>query len=106
MTLELPPFSPDDASLIDDFNTSWLTNVMGPIHTTNAFLPLLRKGTLKKIMTISSGVGDPALTLESGFAVHTSYAVSKCALEMVNVKFAREFSSGYASQPHHLHMSL
>lgn len=81
--------SSDDAALVDDFNTSWSTNVMGPILTTNAFLPLLKRGTVKKVLTISSGLGIPDLNLQSGFAAHTSYCVSKCALEMVNVKYAR-----------------
>jgi len=79
---------PDATSLIQNFNMGWTTNVLGPILTTNAFLPLLKKGNLKKVMTLSTGLGDPALNLDSGFDGHTAYCVTKCALEMVNVKFA------------------
>src|SRR6202034_1651529 len=79
-----------DNELVDDFNTSWNTNVMGPILTTNALIPLLKKGNLKKVLSISSGLGVADLNLESEFPAHTSYCVSKCALEMVNVKYARE----------------
>lgn len=62
---------------------------MGPILTMNAFLPLLKKGQMKKVITLSSGLGDPELNRQSGFAAHSSYCVSKCALEMVVVKYAR-----------------
>lgn len=74
--------------MADDFNTSWSTNVMGPILTTNAFLPLLKKGNVKKVLTLSSGLGDANLNRQSEFPAHTSYCVSKAALEMVIVKYA------------------
>ncbi|CCM00781.1 uncharacterized protein FIBRA_02823 [Fibroporia radiculosa] len=79
---------PSESALLDDLNKGWNTNVLGPILTTNAFLPLLRKGSLKKILTLSSGLGDPALVLESGFAGQVGYCVSKAAVEMVNVQYA------------------
>ena len=64
--------------------------MMGHILTTNAFLPLLKKGNLKKVLNISSGLGIAEVNLQSEFPAHASYCVSKCALEMVNVKYARE----------------
>jgi NAD(P)-dependent dehydrogenase (short-subunit alcohol dehydrogenase family) len=59
--------------MVENFNTSWSTNVLGAMLTTNAFLPLLRKGKTKKVMALSTGLGDPALNLESGFAAQTAY---------------------------------
>ncbi|KAH9840909.1 NAD-P-binding protein [Rhodofomes roseus] len=77
-----------DTELIEDFNKTWHTNVIGPILTINAFLPLLRKGTTKKIFTLWSGAGEPAFTVASEFVGRAAYCVSKCALDMVNVKYA------------------
>lgn len=79
---------PDEQALTENFNASWSTNVLGPIYTFNAFLPLLRKGTLRKVLTLSTGLADPALNLDAEFGYHVAYCVSKCALEMVNVKYA------------------
>jgi len=84
---------PSEQALIENFNKAWSTNVLGPILTTNAFLPLLRKGTVKKVLTLSSGKGDPAAVLQSGFEGSASYSVTKCALEMVNVKFATRLAN-------------
>lgn len=82
--------SPDTAALLADFNASLSTNVLGPILTTNAFLPLLKKGSLKKVLTLSSGMGDPEMNLKAGISNQVAYCVSKAALEMVNVKYAGE----------------
>lgn len=79
---------PDEQTLTENFNASWSTNVLGPIYTVNAFLPLLRNGALKKVLTLSTGLADPALNLDAEFGYHVAYCVSKCALEMVNVKYA------------------
>ncbi len=62
------------------------------MHTINSFLPLLRAGTLKKVITLSSGGGDLDFTLKSGFASHVAYCVSKAALNMVNAKYAAEYA--------------
>ncbi|KAH9914737.1 NAD(P)-binding protein [Fomitopsis serialis] len=77
-----------DAELVDDFTQNWHTNVIGPMLTINAFLPLLRRGALKKVFSLWSGLGDAAFNLASGFSGRTAYCVTKCALDMVNVKYA------------------
>ncbi|OBZ73200.1 hypothetical protein A0H81_06954 [Grifola frondosa] len=46
-----------------------LTGDLGVVHTTNAFLPLLRAGRAKKVVALSTGLADVELTLASGFAV-------------------------------------
>ncbi|KAG5642150.1 hypothetical protein DXG03_003554 [Asterophora parasitica] len=79
---------PSPEALHSDFTTSFNTNVLGPIHTTNAFLPLLRKGTEKKVITLDTGLAIPDLTLSSGYPKLTAYSISKSALDMVNVKYA------------------
>lgn len=86
--------SPDTTTLLENFNGNWTTNVIGPIITTDAFLPLLRKSTLpcgegKKVVFISSGLADVEFNRETGYGGHVAYSVSKSALEMVCVKYAR-----------------
>jgi len=55
---------------------------------TQAFLPLLEKGTLKKIVNITSTLGS--MTLAEGFQQSPSvaYKVSKAALNMLTVQYA------------------
>lgn len=63
-------------------------NTLGTINTTNAFLPLLRAGTAKKVITLSSGAGDVAFTTASGASGQLGYSISKAALNMAVAKFA------------------
>ena len=84
--------SSDDDALLENFNLSWKTNVIGPILTTNAFLPLLKKGSLKKVLTLSTGLGDAQLSIDAESPVQPAYCVSKSALEMVNVKYAGKYN--------------
>lgn len=78
-------------ALIDDFRSVFDTNVLGRVLTTNAFLPLLRAGARKQVLFVGSGQGDPASILSLGLKYCPSYAVSKCALEMVAVKYAAKY---------------
>ena len=42
--------------LEEDLTSSFRANVVGPAFTINAFLPLIRKGGLKKVIAISTGM--------------------------------------------------
>ncbi|KAF5342953.1 hypothetical protein D9758_014945 [Tetrapyrgos nigripes] len=75
-------------ALISEMTQSFQTNILGPIITTNVFLPLLRNGSLKKVITLNTGLSDPQLTLKGGLGNTVTYSVTKSALEMVNVKYA------------------
>lgn len=68
-------------------------NVVGPIHTINAFLPLLRKGKAKKVITLSSGMGDVDFVLRSGVPNQAPYSISKTALNMAIAKYAVEYKA-------------
>jgi len=78
----------NDDDLVKNMNKSFVTNVLGPIHTTNAFLPLLRKGATKKVMTLCSILGVCEVTLLTNFAGYAAYSVTKSMLDMVNAKYA------------------
>lgn len=69
--------------------------MVGTVAVTNAFLPLVGKGTQKKIINISSAAGDPEFVEKTGYA-SAAYGISKAALNYVNKKYAVEFrEKGY-----------
>jgi NAD(P)-dependent dehydrogenase (short-subunit alcohol dehydrogenase family) len=61
---------------------------LGVIHSTNSFLPLLRKGETRKVATISSSGGVCEFVLGTGLAQMPSYGASKGAVNVVNAKYA------------------
>ena len=73
------------------FHLKFDVNVVGVLHTINIFLPLLRAGQEKKIMTISSGAGDVDLTLAVEFEFNVAYSASKAALNLAIAKYAVKY---------------
>ncbi|KAJ7198046.1 hypothetical protein B0H12DRAFT_1206696 [Mycena haematopus] len=81
--------SPDalEHDLLDNFKT----NTIGVIHSTNAFLPLLKNGSAKKVISITSALGDLDVTLQGEAIGEASYAISKAAVNMVVAKYAAQY---------------
>jgi NAD(P)-dependent dehydrogenase (short-subunit alcohol dehydrogenase family) len=73
---------------LEDFREAFETNVLGVIQVTRTFFPLLEKGTLPRIVNISSGAGSVASKEDFGYY---AYAASKAALNMVTRGMAAEF---------------
>ncbi|RPD72782.1 NAD-P-binding protein [Lentinus tigrinus ALCF2SS1-7] len=71
-----------------DFITSFKTNTLGVIHGISAFLPLLRRGTDKKIVVISTGGADVRNIHRQGAAGIAAYQITKCAALMATTKWA------------------
>jgi NAD(P)-dependent dehydrogenase (short-subunit alcohol dehydrogenase family) len=72
------------------------TNVIGAIAVTNAFLPLIEKGTQKKVVNISTAGGHSEFIEKTRHAIAVAYDTSKAALNFVNTKYAIEFrGKGY-----------
>lgn len=67
------------------------TNVLAQIFLYEAFLPLIIKGNAKKVLSISSAMGDLDLNREYEFDHATLYSASKAALNMVNIKFGVQY---------------
>lgn len=67
------------------------TNVLGNIHLYNLFIPLILKGAGKKVVVISSGMGDMEMVnyLELGYA--PLYGMSKTAMNMITAKFNAQY---------------
>jgi len=66
-------------------------NVFSGVYATNSFLPLIRAGSLKKIIFISTGMADEHLVLKSEIPFAVLYATSKSALNIMVAKFAVQF---------------
>jgi NAD(P)-dependent dehydrogenase (short-subunit alcohol dehydrogenase family) len=76
-----------------DFLAVYGVNLLGPVRVTHAFLALLRKAELPRVVMVSSGMGSLTITsdahrLESGF-VSLVYPSSKAALNMVTSMYAK-----------------
>lgn len=65
-------------------------NVIGVHKVSSAFLPLLEKGTLKKLLIITSELGSKGMKDYSAKAPFPSYKVSKAAVNMIMVQYAME----------------
>ncbi|KAH7079848.1 short-chain dehydrogenase/reductase SDR [Paraphoma chrysanthemicola] len=71
-----------------DLTEVFNVNVFGVHNVTRAFLPLLKKGSLKKIVNISSSLGSMALSAMGKFQPTPAYKVSKAAVNMLTVQWA------------------
>ncbi|KAL9087240.1 MAG: hypothetical protein Q9165_006734 [Trypethelium subeluteriae] len=67
------------------------TNVVGNIHLFNLFLPLVMKGRVKKVITISSGAADLDFINNFDIEISTLYAASKAAMNIVVGKFNAQY---------------
>ncbi|KAJ6541767.1 hypothetical protein B0H19DRAFT_1212872 [Mycena capillaripes] len=77
---------PSVEALEDDLLDNFKSNTISVVHSINAFLPLLKKGSTKKVITISThDLG--------GFAGQGSYSIAKAALNMVVAKYAAQFKA-------------
>ncbi|KAJ7042994.1 hypothetical protein C8F04DRAFT_1251801 [Mycena alexandri] len=84
---------PNPEAIEEDLLYNFKLNVVSVVHSINAFLPLLKSGTAKKVVSISSGLGDLDFTLQADSTAQPSYSVAKAALNMVVAKFAVELKS-------------
>ena len=71
----------------------WQTNVLGNVHLFHLFLPLVLKGNVKKVITISTGVADLDFTNEVGIDIGSLYAASKAAMNIIVAKFSVQYKS-------------
>jgi NAD(P)-dependent dehydrogenase (short-subunit alcohol dehydrogenase family) len=77
----------EPAALEEDLVSSFRVNVVGVAHTINLFLPLLRAGKEKKIITISSGMADTELISRFGIPIAAPYSISKAATNALVAKY-------------------
>ncbi|RAQ71893.1 hypothetical protein COH21_012706 [Aspergillus flavus] len=78
------------SALRDDLEDAFRTNVLGVHNLTRAVLPLMRKGTEKKILNISTTLGSISKQLVNHHVATPSYKITKAALNMLTVVYANE----------------
>lgn len=79
--------------LYKDMHGSVDVNVIGSIHSIHAFLPLILKGSAKKIIVISTGHADIDVPVAFDQTSGVTYSVTKAALNMVVAKYAADLKS-------------
>ncbi|KAK8086448.1 NAD(P)-binding protein, partial [Apiospora phragmitis] len=74
-----------------DLQKSMETNVYASIHLYNLFMLLILQGEAKKVVVISSGLGDTELAAKYDLDVASLYAISKAAMNMATAKFSAQY---------------
>ncbi|EXJ76376.1 uncharacterized protein A1O5_00884 [Cladophialophora psammophila CBS 110553] len=87
----LNEFESDPTLLVDDIKTAFTTNVVGVINTINVFLPLIQKSHIKKVVTLSSGMGDLDFVNELGIWESAPYSMSKAAVNIAAAKHSARY---------------
>ena len=87
-------FEPEQyGELLKDLRQNFETNVIGVINAINAFLPLVKKSSIKKVITLTTGLSDNNLTRDYGIWEHAPYAVGKAAVNTVVAKYDARYRS-------------
>lgn len=67
---------------------SFSINVAGLVNTVNAFIGGVCKGQIKKVIAITSGMGDIGFVNELELDIAPSYAISKAGVNMALAKYS------------------
>lgn len=92
---------PPSKATLESLRGTYETNVFGPVLVTQAMLPLLRAGTLKRIVNVSSELGSATLhgdpNFKYAFVNGLAYCSSKSALNAFTVLLSKElYAEGFA----------
>ncbi|KAN0103441.1 NAD(P)-binding protein [Hyaloscypha variabilis] len=74
-----------------EWDNQFRINVTAQVFFTLALLPLLEKGTEKKVVNVTSMLGDLTYSAENPHLQFASYSASKAGITMANLKFHNEF---------------
>jgi len=77
-----------EQELLDAFKT----NVIANIHLFNLLMPLILKGTVKKVVVLGSGLADPEPVLTHSLDHAVPYSISKIAMNMAIAKFSAQYA--------------
>ncbi|KAF2138181.1 uncharacterized protein K452DRAFT_235146 [Aplosporella prunicola CBS 121167] len=85
-------YTPNGIDTMNDLDETFKINVTGVHYVTSALLPLLRKGSLKKVINISTTLGSIAMAPTYSVFPVPAYKVSKAALNMLTVQYAQSLA--------------
>ncbi|KAF1850298.1 NAD(P)-binding protein [Cucurbitaria berberidis CBS 394.84] len=83
--------SATEALLLSELDICMRTNVMGALYSINAFMRLLLKSDVKKVVCISSGAADTEIYDKCDMKDQLPYCMSKAALNVLVAKFAAQY---------------
>jgi NAD(P)-dependent dehydrogenase (short-subunit alcohol dehydrogenase family) len=89
----LGEFGDSSNILENELEASFRINVIGLINTINAFIPLIQASSIKKIIAMTSGMGDCEFVNESVIDGGAPYAISKAGVNMVVAKYDATYKS-------------
>jgi len=90
LSADIDKFPTFDVLKKDLFDTLEV-NVYGVIITILTFIPLLQKGSVKKVVSLSSAMCDLDFINGTGMTTSVSYSISKGALNVAMAKFAQRY---------------
>ncbi|KAH7042847.1 short-chain dehydrogenase-like protein [Macrophomina phaseolina] len=83
--------TPNGIENMTDLEETFKVNVAGVHYVTSAFLPLLKRGSLKKVINISAIISSINKASASKHLHVPAYKISKAALNMLTVQYAQAF---------------
>ena len=78
--------------LENDLLDSFKINVVGNIHLFNLYLPLILKGSAKKVVALSTGMSDTDFVAKYDVVVAAPYSISKAAMNLAVAKYSAEYA--------------
>ncbi|KAH8893324.1 NAD(P)-binding protein [Thozetella sp. PMI_491] len=76
-----------EADMMDLFRI----NVVGNVHLFNAYMPLILKGSVKKVLLLSTGLADMEMTNKWSLYQGAPYSISKTAANAMVAKYNAEY---------------
>ncbi|CZT05500.1 related to short chain oxidoreductase (CsgA) [Rhynchosporium agropyri] len=83
---------PNGIASMDDLASHFNVNVLGTHAVTRTFIPLLEKGTQKKIVNITTTLGSLGLAGSYSFSPSPAYKITKAALNMLTIQYALDYA--------------
>ncbi|KAI1773029.1 NAD(P)-binding protein [Hypoxylon cercidicola] len=84
-------YASDGVKSMDNLGDSLTINVLGVHWVTRSFLPLLQKGTLKKVANIATTLGSITLARAASYLPAPAYKISKAAMSALTVQYALDY---------------
>ncbi|KAF6825832.1 short chain oxidoreductase [Colletotrichum plurivorum] len=84
-------YAGDGVKSMENLQESLDVNVFGVHRVTQAFLPLLQQGKLKKVANISTTFGSMAIMPHVHFMPAPAYKISKAAMNALTVQYALDY---------------
>jgi len=88
----LMPYTMDGIENMNDIDETFKINVSGVHYVTSAVLPLLKKGSSKKVVNISTTLASIGMATKYSVFPVPAYKIAKCALNMLTVQYSLSFA--------------